>query len=146
MAQAGAAYQKVLAGSTSADIEVAQVNLQNAQNTLDTTQKQQQVLVNNAYSSLLNSTLMVVPGGSNNDSVSAIVSGTYTGTDQGVYDLSVYSTGGEGFKYSGLETGSGIVSTSPQPLGKEGLFIQFSNNSLSSYDTWVINIPEYSGR
>ncbi|MDR3642292.1 MAG: efflux RND transporter periplasmic adaptor subunit [Candidatus Doudnabacteria bacterium] len=142
LAQAQAAYQKVIAGSSSASIQVAQVNLSNAQNSLQAATSQQQVQVSNAYSALLNSTLSAVAGSGNQDTVTATVSGTYTGADQGVYDISIYSTGGgEGFKYSGLENGSGIVSTSPQPLGTKGLLIKFSSNTFSSYDTWTLAVP-----
>jgi HlyD family secretion protein len=142
VAQAEAAYQKVLAGSSSANVAVAQVNLTNAQASLANTQKQQQVLVNNAYSTLLNSTLSAVAGPSNSDSVVATVSGTYTGQSQGIYNFTIYSTGsGFRFKLSGLETADGQVSTSPQPLGTNGLFIQFSSNVVSSNDSWNITIP-----
>ena len=145
LAQAEAAYQKVLAGASSADVAVAQVNLSNAQNTLASVQKQQQVLVNNAYSALLNSSMAAMPN-NNTDGVIATVSGSYTGTDQGVYNILIYSTGsGQRFKIMGLEAGDGTVSTSPQPLGTKGLYIQFSSNNLSSTDSWNITIPNTQG-
>ena len=142
LAQAEANYQKVLAGPSGADIALAQVTLTNAQSTLVTTQKQQQVLVTNAYNTLLNSTLSATPSASNIDGATATVSGAYTGTEQGVYTVSVYSgSSGSRFKYGGLENGEGIISTSPQPLGTKGLFIQFSSSNISSNDIWTISIP-----
>jgi HlyD family secretion protein len=142
LAQAQANYNKVLAGSSSEQVAVAQVNLTNAQNSLKTTQAQQQVLVNNAYSALLNSGLAAIPSSSNTGNITVTVSGAYTGTDQGVYQISLYSTGGGVYyQVSGLETGQGVAGVTPQPVGTKGLYIQFSSSSIPSSNSWTISIP-----
>jgi HlyD family secretion protein len=142
LAQAQANLQKVLAGASSEDITVAQVTLDNANSALSNTISQQKVLVDNAYSALLNSTLTAVPFPGNAGSAVATVSGTYKGTDQGIYNISIYSTGsGAKFNISGLETGSGDVQTVPVPLGTKGLYIQFSSSNVGSADQWNVKIP-----
>jgi RND family efflux transporter MFP subunit len=47
------------------------------------------------------------------------------------------------FTYSGLESGTGILSTTtPQPIGKKGLYIQFPTNFSQNPDAvWVISLP-----
>lgn len=144
LAQAQAGYDKVIAGASSQDIAVAQVTLDNAQNTLDATKQQQQVLVANAYSALLNSGLAAIPNTANTGSVTITVSGTYTGNNQGIYKISIYTTGsGLYYQYSGLETGSGSISAAatPLPLGTKGLFISFSSTSVPDSNSWTISIP-----
>jgi RND family efflux transporter MFP subunit len=142
LAQAKANLQRVLAGSSNEDIAVAQVTLDNAKASLDSTKSQQQVLVNNAYQALLNSGLAATPNGSNTGSETATISGTYTGSNQGVYKIALYSTGGgTRFQVSGLEVTDGLVSTVPQPLGSKGLSIQFSTTNIPVNDSWTVNIP-----
>lgn len=142
LAQAQANYNKVLAGSSNEDIAVAQVALDNAKSTLQTTTDQQKVLVANAYSALLNSTPAAVAKSGNQSSPTITISGTYTGAAQGQYVVSVYGTG-SGFRFSvnGLEVGDGLVSTAPQPLGSKGLYISFSTTAVFSGDSWTVNIP-----
>jgi HlyD family secretion protein len=151
LAQAEANYQEVIAGSSSEQVAVAQkalaaaqVTLQSDQTNLQNVQNQETTAVQNAYSSLLNSTVAAVPLDSNQDTVSAIITGTYTATDQGVYNISIYNTGGgQMFLVSGLETGSGQVKSSPVALGTRGLFIQFTG-APSSNDSWTVTIPNTS--
>lgn len=142
LAQAQASYNKVIAGASNEDIALAQVTLDNAKNSLESTKKQQQVLVDNAYSALLNSGLSANASTGNSGSVTVTVSGVYTGKDQGVYRVTLYSTGsGLKFQYSGLENGDGKVDTSPQVLGTKGLYITFSTTSVPSNNEWTISIP-----
>ncbi len=142
LAQAQANYNKVLAGASNEDIAVAQVALDNAKTSLANAIAQQKVLVANAYSALLNSTLTAVPSPTNASGVTITVSGTYTGTDQGVYGISIYSTGsGQKFNVTGLETGSGDVKAVPIPLGTRGLSIQFSSIGVNAGDSWTITVP-----
>ena len=148
LAQAQANYEKVVQGSTNTQIAVAEqavtsarVALQNASTTLMTTQAQQDTAVANAYNTLLNTPITAVPSSNNTDNVAATITGTYTGTAQGAYNVSLYSTGsGLQFQTQGLETTSGIVRSQPVPLGTKGLYIQFSGTPSSS-DTWTISIP-----
>ena len=142
LAQAQANYDKVVAGASSQAVAVAQVNLDNAKSQLATAKQQQAVLVNNAYSALLNSGVAAIAATGNTDSAVATISGSYTGADQGSYQISLYATGsGEHFNYNGLESGAGIVSTNPTPLGTRGLYIQFSSAMVGVGDTWNVNIP-----
>lgn len=148
LAQAQANYQKVLAGSSSQQVgvaqkavEAAQVSLNTATTGLQNTKAQQATAVSNAYSSLLNSTLTASPSQGNSGSAVVTVSGTYVGTDQGVYNISIYSTGsGLMFKSSGLENSSGNVKSTPVPLGSNGLYIQFAGLPGTN-DIWMISIP-----
>ncbi len=142
LAQAQANYNRVLSGSSSEEVNVYQVALDNAKSTLETTKKQQQVLVENAYKALLNSGIAAIAGTGNTGSATVTVSGTYTGTEQGVYKISVYPTGnGLYYQINGLETGNGQVSTIPQPMGTKGLYIQFSTTSVPDNNTWTVAIP-----
>ena len=142
LAQAQANYQKVLNGASSEDVAVAQVTLDNAKTNLETTKEQQQVAVDNAYKALLNSGLAAIPGTGNTGSVTATITGTYTGKDQGLYKVNIIATGsGSLYQYSGLETGSGNADVTPQPLGTKGLYIQFSNTAVPTNNTWTVAIP-----
>ncbi len=142
LAQAQANYQKVLNGASNEDVAVAQVTLDNAKTNLVTTTQQQQVAVDNAYKALMNSGLAAIPGTGNTGSVTATITGTYTGKDQGLYKVNIIATG-DGFKYqySGLETGGGNVDVTPQPLGTKGLYIQFSSTSVPTNNTWTVSLP-----
>jgi len=142
LASANANYQKVISGASSEEVTVAQVTLSNAKNVLENTKKQQQVLVDNSYKALLNGSLSAIASSANSGSVAATVSGTYNGTEQGVYKISIYATGnGLRFQVNGLESGDGIVDSSPQPIGTRGLYILFSSNSVPTNNIWTITIP-----
>jgi HlyD family secretion protein len=148
LAQAQANYNKVLAGASSQDIAVgqqavnaAQVSLDNANASLISVTNQQNVLVSNAYAALLNSTPAAVPSAGNSGSATISVSGTYTGTGQGQYKISLYASGnGYRFQVIGLEDADGSVSAVPTPLGTKGLYIAFSGTP-SSGDTWTVSLP-----
>jgi len=142
LASAQANYNKVLAGASSQDVAVAQTTLDSAKASLSSTISQQQVLVDNAYKALLNSGLSAIPSTGNVGSVTATISGAYTAKDQGVYNITIFSTGsGSRFQFSGLETGTGIADITPQSLGQNGLYIQFSSTSVPANNTWTITIP-----
>lgn len=142
LAQARANYNRVLAGASNEDITVAQVTLDNAKSALKTSTVQQQVLVDNAYHSLINSGLTAVAGSVNSGSVTATVSGTYNGKDQGQYKITVYLSGsGTRFRVEGLESGDGLVDTAPQPIGSRGLYIQFSDRNVPGANTWTVSVP-----
>jgi RND family efflux transporter MFP subunit len=127
--------------SAQAALATDEVTLGNASTSLANTQSQQATAVQNAEITLLNSSIAAIPG-PNNDSITATISGTYTGTQQGAYNLSLYSTGdGLDFQTQGLESANGDVRNQPVPLGSKGLYIQFSSTDVSPSDTWTINIP-----
>lgn len=142
LAQAQANYNKVLAGASNEDIAVALTTLNNAKASLESTKKQQQVLVDNAYSTLINSGLSATADLGNSGSETVTISGVYTGKEQGVYKISIYSSSaGLKFQISGLETGEGRVETAPQAMGTKGLFIAFSSSSVPTNNSWTVSIP-----
>lgn len=74
------------------------------------------------------------------------LSGTYDSDEEGEYRIDLYSSGansGYSFRYTGLETGVGTVSTAtPQRLGNRGLYIQFPENFATNHDVrWVVPVP-----
>jgi HlyD family secretion protein len=145
LAQAEASYQKIIAGASNEDVVVSQTALDNAGQSLENTKKQQVTFVANAYNALLNSSIAAVPGLGNIGSLTAVVTGAYTGQDQGVYQISVYATGsGLRFKVAGLEGAEGVVDTTPQPLGRKGLYLQFPDKNIPTNNTWTVTIPNTS--
>jgi RND family efflux transporter MFP subunit len=150
---AKANYEKVVAGASSPQIDVAKAAVENAQVTLNNATKnltvvtsQQQTAVLNAQSAMLNAGLAATPSASNSSSssVQPTVTGTYTGTQLGSYTVTLYASGnGMNYQYSGLESGSGIVTPNvPLALGKMGLFITFPNIvNLQSTSSWTVSIP-----
>jgi HlyD family secretion protein len=150
LAVAQANYQKLINGDTGAQLTVSQAAVQTAQTALDNAQKtqaatvaQQNLIVNNAQIALLNSGLAATPASENLSSINPTISGTYTGSSQGEYDIKIFNTGsGLNFSYSGLESGSNLVSTTgPSPLGTKGLYIQFPPGTIYPSDTWTVLIP-----
>lgn len=146
---AQANYEKILNGATSADTAVAQTALDNAKKNLEETQKLQDLLVKNSLNYFLNtvnpsgmsSGLTAVPSANNSGNAVVTISGTYTGTDQGQYFLSVINTGsGSVFNVTGLETTTAAVRTQPNPLGTNGLSITVTGNPQPN-DNWTISIP-----
>ncbi|MEI8174458.1 MAG: biotin/lipoyl-binding protein [bacterium] len=142
-ATAQANYQKIINGATNSTINVAKAGVNTAQVNFDGTTKQQNVLVENAYKNLLNSTPEALPSGGNSDYAAPIISGNYNKGIEGQITISVYYTGnGPSFNVSGLITGSGFVTTTtPQPIGDSGLYIKFPNTSITNITEWNIAIP-----
>ncbi len=149
LASAQANYDKVVSGASSQEVQVAQsavdsaqVALTNAQNNLANVQQQQNTAVKNAFTSLMNSGIAALPSPSNISTATVTVSGAYTGTDQGVYKITLYNSGtGQRFQVSGLESAEGDVKNTPVPLGKNGLYIQFNGSTGYVNDSWTITIP-----
>ncbi len=126
-----------------AKAQYASMNVQYAN-----TKTQQDVLVANAYRTLLSSNLVAVSKDNsvNVDSSQAPqISGTYTCSKEGSYEIDQYASGvssGYSFTLSGLENGTGnVVYNTPQPLGSCGLFIQFPAGYSYGFVRWIINIP-----
>lgn len=139
--QAQASYNKLLAGASSEQIDSAKVAVTNAETNLTSIKTGQETAVQNALSSLLNTSISAIAGKGNTDNISPVITGTYKGTEEGTYTISIYATGsGLKFQCSGLESCTGDVATQPTPLGTKGLFIQF-NSQPSTSNTWTIAIP-----
>ena len=143
LAAAQANFDKVLAGASSEEVAVAQSSLDAAKAALVAVQNQQAVLVLNALAAFNNSTPAAIPKTSNISSVTAEVSGTYTGSAQGIYKLTAYDTGlGPFVNVTGLESADFQVrSNAPTALGTHGLFVEFSSTAVQASDVWEIEIP-----
>lgn len=170
VASAQASYNKLVAGTTSTDLKVSQtavdsakssldsaqksgdMTITSAQNTLDNAKKnydnvtnQQARLVENAHSNLINSTLAAEPS----DQVSTAtiaVSGNYTGTKEGSFQIRTYGAG-SGQYYNSVDPNGNltydklIIPGVVQPIGS-GLYITFSaTGTIYDTTTWTINIP-----
>ena len=139
---AQAKYNKVAEGASTEEVAVAQASLDTAQKDLESKQRTQDTLVESAHRALLNADLTPI---SNSSTTGApTVTGTYIGSTEGSYVITVYPTGNGGyFSYSGIESGTGDVSTTkPVALGTKGLFVQFSSSSpLSSGAVWTVSLP-----
>lgn len=128
-------------GARTEDLKVTETQLNAAKTSLENTTKQQDILVENARKNLFNSGLAAIPAIGTSTSTTPIITGTYTGTKEGQYNIKIYVTGdGVMFQTSGLEDTTGLVSTVAQPLGKSGLFIQFPITQIAT-GNWVVNIP-----
>lgn len=147
---AQADYDRAVAGASLTDVQVsqtavdaAQVTLDNAKRSFDQTKSQQELLVKNAYTTLLNSGVTATPGPSNISKDSPTISGTYTGTIEGQSKIRLYQAGGSTrFIVDGLEMTEGLVNTvSPVAFGARGLSIQFPTSVLYESDSWTIDIP-----
>lgn len=123
------------------------IQYQNAIAAAQDAKKNQDLVVKNAHSSFLNSGIVAVPKSTSTSSANftaPTISGTYTGTTEGSYDILVHNSGsGAYLSVSGLENGSGTVNTTtPVALGTFGLYIQFPNNYASSgINEWTVAIP-----
>ncbi len=151
VASAKANYQKVIAGATGPQIDVAkaavasaQVALDSARNSQSVTIAQQKTAVSNAFSTMLNSGLTAAPGGTNFSTATATVSGSYTGSAQGSYNITINATG-NGYYYNvgGLENNLGPIQRGVAlPIGSRGLFITFSSTgNINAGDSYTVNIP-----
>ena len=147
--QAQANYQKVMQGTVSSDLQLAELSVKSAQQNLDnvknnyTIVKQQQDLaVAKAYSNLLNTDLQAVP--SDTMSTAAVtVSGNYTGQTQGSYTVSLYNSGdGLHYNISGLSTQTGLVQKGLALALGNGLYITFATTgTLYANTSWTIQVP-----
>ncbi len=123
-----------------AEAEFASLNSQYA-----STKKQQDLIVKNAYQTLLSSGLEGVP--SEQDTNVPIISGAYTCGKEGSYLISPYKSAdgdtGYSFVYSGLENGvTSVKYDNPVLLGNCGLQIKFAQTTSFNVSTkWTINIP-----
>lgn len=155
--QAQANYDKLIAGLTGSDLTVAKKTVADAEKAIEkaketvkkakrdynSTVTEQQQAVDKAYSTLLNSGLSIVSNDLNN-TATVTLSGSYTGSAEGVYTINAYQTSGAGSYYtvSGLGTESGPINRGfARPLGK-GLYITWSaTGELYESSTWTITVP-----
>jgi multidrug resistance efflux pump len=143
---ANANYQKVINGATGASVDFAKSVVNTAQVNLNEVTKQQQTIVDNAHRTLLNSTLEVKSVGNYDAYDAPVVSGTYECGEEGTYDIKTYSsTGGMSVNYSGIESGSLLLTDLPRAMGKCGLYLSFSKTKdIYSNIDFKIEIPNKS--
>lgn len=140
---ARARYQRVLDGASSEEIKLAEVALENAKREYDRAKSQQDLLVANAYSALLNSTPEALPTFGGSDYTAPTITGSYTKGLEGDINVTLFQSGnGPSFNLSGLVNGDGSVTANiPQPLGDTGLYISFPNSSSTNLYNWTVSIP-----
>jgi multidrug efflux pump subunit AcrA (membrane-fusion protein) len=140
---AEANYQKIINGATGTAVDVAKAAVNTAQVNLDEVTKQQAVLVENAFRTLLNSspTAEIVSDYSGYDAPT--VSGTYECDKEGSYDLKTHSSAnGVSVTYSGLENGTLLLTDVPRSLGNCGLFLSFDKTEQIFSDLeFTVQIP-----
>lgn len=145
LAAANARLKRTMEGASNEEIALANLSLANAKRDFDNTKISQDTLIQNSYSTLLNSTPEAVPTSGASDSISPTISGNYALDKEGDIIINTYSTGGgSSFSVSGLVSGNGTVTTTtPQPLGNSGLYIKFpsTTNLNSNGSGWTISIP-----
>jgi HlyD family secretion protein len=135
-----AKLNQLIAGSTDEDIELAQTKLDQAKRT-------QEIIVSNAYQTLLNSSLSATYVGNREGRGAPTISGTYFCGKEGSYLLEVYnSQGGQSVSYSGLESGTVSLDDIERPLGSCGLFISVPLNSeIDGNSPYLVNLPNTAG-
>ena len=142
VAAAEARYQKILSGYSNEEISLAKISLENAERDYERVKSQQETLVKNAYKSLLNSSLEALPNFEYSSYTAPTISGNYNLEKEGQIIVHSYSSaGGSNFSTNGILNTSGLVSSTPQPIGDSGLYISFPATYNQNITEWVINIP-----
>jgi multidrug efflux pump subunit AcrA (membrane-fusion protein) len=126
-----------------AGLVIAQQQASTSENNLANVTAQQTTLVSNALNTLLNSTPTALSVGNYIGYDAPTVSGTYTCTQEGTYDLNTYSSSsGISVSYTGLEQGSFLLTSVPRPMGNCGLFLSFDKTkTLQAGAEFNVNIP-----
>ena len=145
LAAATASYQKLLNGATGPTIDATKTAVNTATVNLKQVTAAQDLLVQHAYSALLNvSPTAYSNDPSNIEDTPPTISGSYTLDRAGTIYVHTYSSGslsGLSFDTTGLATTTkSAMATTPQPIGNTGLFIQFGNNAKPNR-TWLITLP-----
>lgn len=129
-----------------ASVSIKQAELSNTGTSLEAVIQQQDVLVNSAYKNMLSSGLVAEPNSSNYSQTAPVITGRYSGPE-GYYKITVKRKGSSD-QYTlllfGVESANDIQveTTSPTPIGENGLFIDFPDD-LADYSgtTWYVTIP-----
>jgi len=138
---AKANYEKVLNGATGADIDVLKTAVKTAEINLENTKIQQELAVKNAHNNLLNSTPEADLYPTEKNYGSPIITGNYNLGKEGQIIISI-DLNASFFKTHGLLSVDGNVSTTtPQPIGNSGLFIEFPTGVTLNNTDWSIDIP-----
>jgi HlyD family secretion protein len=144
LASAQAQLAKTIEGSTTEEVKIAEVTLQNAKDSLNSTKRSQDILVNNARQTLYSSSLSAISTFTNSSTSTPTITGIYRGNDPTEYTINPSATGGGGYAtFSSTNGDSGIINintNSPIALGKYGLFINFPA-SVGYNESWKVVIP-----
>jgi HlyD family secretion protein len=142
LAAAQARLKRTTEGASNEEIALAQIALTNANLDYQNTKTTQATLVSNAYSSLLNSTPEAIPENGTGTYTPPTITGNYVLGKEGTIKITMYNSSNPTFNASGLVNATGAISTtSPQPIGNSGLYIQFPSNTNFSVSTWLIQLP-----
>jgi len=130
------------------NLDLAEAQFASLNNQYANTKKQQDLIVKNAYQTLLSSSLEGIPDDQTNGSIT--ISGVYACGKEGSYYLKPYKSGdsdsGYSFQYSGLENGTASVKfQNAISFGNCGLNIKFDETNFDSDVEWTINIPNIKG-
>ncbi|MFT5037106.1 MAG: HlyD family secretion protein [Candidatus Azotimanducaceae bacterium] len=143
--KATAEKDELVAGPTVQGRNVTNTTVGNAKANLEQVTQTENEKVENAQRIFISSGLEAYGVDKVESSVAPTITGTYTCDTQGLYTLSVYSSGSRsGYSYSlaGLNSGTYSAQTnSPGTLGDCGLFIQFDTDSRYSSTQWEVPIP-----
>lgn len=142
---AEAAYREVVTGPRDEEVTLANTTLQSAEANLARVTIEETRKVNNARAALLSTGLTATTKDAEESSAAPTVSGTYTCTNEGTYQIEVYrssSDSGYSYTYTGLESGTTIASVDqPAALGTCGLYLLFTPGDTYADTTWTIEIP-----
>ncbi|OGI60913.1 hypothetical protein A2641_00810 [Candidatus Nomurabacteria bacterium RIFCSPHIGHO2_01_FULL_37_25] len=137
---AEAKYNKILEGYSNEEIILAEVAFKNAQTDLVNKKNNQITVVANAYQTLLNSSIAAFSISTGDTQIAPTITGTYVLEKEGDIRISTYQGGSWYFDGFGLVNAFGVVSsTTPQPIGESGLYIQFPTTFTQG--NWIISIP-----
>mgnify|MGYP006289389781 CR=1 FL=1 len=145
LASARADRAELLAGLRAEERDVVSQTVALKRAALEQTRKSQARTVENARRTLLSDGLTAKTDDPNEDAEPPTISGTYTCTDTGRYELDVYASNaqsGISFRLSGLEAGtfSGSIEQ-PTSFGSCGLRMMFDPDSNYSTTDWYIEVP-----
>lgn len=142
---AEAKLQEVLEGATSEEIRLAEINLENAQNDLEETKKEQETNVLNARRTLYSADLEAIPEDNEETNIEVYITGSFNSDKAGIYRLEKSPVSPD-WKLVGPQTFSGSVSSiTPAPIGNTGLYIRFSVETLPYGFPWTVEIPNTKG-
>lgn len=132
-------------GQTREEAEVTATILANAETALNNTIRTEATRVETARTTLYSSGLNAVALDADTEAPAPTVSGSYTCRSEGVYRIELFRStalSGYSYRFSGIETGTGNVSTlQSSPLGECGLRLQFTPHASYSNTIFTITIP-----
>jgi len=122
------------------------VDLESARKNIERLTLEQNSLVSSSLRTLLSQGLEAYPVSSSYSVPVPVISGTYTDTTEGSYEISVYSSSsnsGSSFVVSDLENGiyGEALTQYPVSMGTKGLFVQFEDGYNYAKTKWTIDIP-----